>query len=120
MTVRDERLARQAAKLPARDLTEKQFQSWIVVRARERGWKRQFHVLRSQVQGRWVTSTSTPGVPDVWLLRPPRLVVLEVKSWRGRPTPEQLEWIGGLQQVPGVDAFIVSPNDAQDVLDLLE
>lgn len=116
---RAEVLARQAEKLPARDLSEKQFQSWIVVRARRLGWTRQFHVLRSQVQGQWTTNTSVPGVPDLWLLRPPQLVVLEIKRWGGKATPEQLAWIAGLQRVPGVEAFVVDPGDASDVLDLL-
>lgn len=116
---RAEVLARQAEKLPARDLSEKQFQAWIVVRARRLGWVRQFHVLRAQVENRWVTNTSSPGVPDLWLLRPPQLVVLEVKRWGGKPTPEQVAWIAGLQRVPGVEAFIVDPSDAEDVLDLL-
>lgn len=115
-----DRLVEQAERLPARNLTEKQFQAWIVRRARERGWTRQFHVLRSQVKdGRWTTNTSTPGVPDLWLLRPPQLVVLELKRWGGKPTPDQAKWIAGLQKVPGVEAFVVSPADAQDVLDLL-
>ncbi len=116
---REEVLARQAEKLPPREMSEKQFQAWVVVRARRLGWTRQFHILRAQVQGRWVTNSSTPGVPDLWLLRPPRLVVLEIKRWGGKPTPEQSSWIAGLQRVPGIDAYVVSPADAEDVLDLL-
>lgn len=102
-------------------MTERQFQAWIAVRARERGWRLQFHVLRAQVEGRWVTNTSSRGVPDLWLLRPTtgQLVVLEVKKWGGRPTPEQNEWIAALQQVPGVEAYLVSPRDAEQVLELL-
>lgn len=116
---RAEVLARQAEKFPARDLSEKQFQAWVVVRARRLGWTRQFHVLRAQVENRWVTNTSSPGVPDLWLLRPPQLVVLEIKKWGGKATPEQVAWIAGLQRVPGIEAFIVDPGDAEDVLDLL-
>lgn len=116
---RNAALARQAAKLPVRELSEVQYQAWIVERALEHGWAHQFHVRRAQVKGVWLTNTSTPGVPDLWLLRPPHLVVLEVKKWGGRPSPEQLAWIAGLQQVPGVEAFVVDPTDAADVLDLL-
>ena len=116
---REEVLARQAEKLPPREMSEKQFQAWCVVRARRLGWTRQFHILRAQVKGVWVTNTSVPGVPDLWLLRPPRLVVLEIKRWGGKPTPEQSSWIAGLQRVPGIDAYVVSPADAEEVLDLL-
>lgn len=114
-----DRLVEKAEQLPARDVTEKQFQAWVVRRARERGWKLQFHVLRSQVQGVWVTNTSTPGIPDLWLLRPPQLVVLELKRWGGKATDEQAKWIAGLQKVPGIEAYVVSPEHAEDVLDLL-
>jgi hypothetical protein len=115
-----DRLVEQAERLPARQLTEKQFQTWIERRARERGWVRQFHVLRAQVKdGRWLTSTSTPGVPDLWLLRPPRLVVFECKRWGGKPTDDQKAWIAGLQKVPGIDAYVVDPSHADEVLDLL-
>lgn len=114
-----DRLVDAAERMPAREISEKQFQAWVVRRARERGWARQFHVLRAQVQGVWVTNTSAPGVPDLWLLRPPRLIVLELKRWGGKATDEQAAWIAGLQKVPGVDAFVVDPGDAADVLDLL-
>lgn len=115
-----DRLADQAEAMPARDMSEAQFQAWVVRRARRLGWQRQFHVLRSQVkEGRWTTNTSSPGVPDLWLLRPPRLIVLELKRWGGKATDEQSAWIAGLQKVPGVDAYVVDPGDAADVLDLL-
>lgn len=116
---RNARLARQAAKLPLREMSETQYQAWIVDHATTNGWAHQFHVRRAQVKGVWLTNTSTPGVPDLWLLRPPQLVVLEVKAWDGKPSPEQLAWIAGLQQVPGVEAYVVGPADAAEVLDLL-
>lgn len=115
-----DRLVEKAENLPARDVTEAQFQAWVVRRARERGWQQQFHVLRSQVKdGRWMTNTSTPGVPDLWLLRPPQLVVFELKRWGGKATEDQAKWIAGLQKVPGIEAYVVSPEHAEDVLDLL-
>lgn len=118
---KQERLARQAEQRPVQEMTEAQFQAWIIVQAKAAGWVLQFHVLRGQVKGQWLTNTSTRGVPDLWLLRPStqQLVVLEVKSHRGRPTPEQRQWIAALQLVPGVEAYVVSPMDARDVLDLL-
>jgi len=119
---RTRRLARQAEQLPVADMSEAQFQAWIVERATELGWRLQFHVLRSQVKGgRWVTNTSSPGVPDLWLLRPStgQLVVLEVKAWDGKPSDEQKRWVAGLQRVPGVEAYIVGPADAEAVLRLL-
>lgn len=121
-----QRLAAQAEAVDLRDMTEAQFQAWIVERATSAGWVLQFHVERSQVKGgRWVTNTSSPGVPDLWLLRPStgQLVVLEVKRQRDSTRPEraaeQARWIGGLQTVPGVEAYVVRPSDATEVLHLL-
>jgi hypothetical protein len=122
MSARTRRMARQAEQLPTTDMTEAHYQAWIIEKATAAGWVLQFHVLRSQVKaGRWVTNTSHPGVPDVWLLRPStgQLVVLEVKKHGGQPTPDQLAWVAGLQSVPGVEAYVVGPADAADVLDLL-
>lgn len=127
---KQQRLAAQAAELlhAARttELTEDQYQAWIVERATTAGWVLQFHVERAQVKGgRWITNTSTPGVPDLWLLRPTtgQLVVLEVKRQRdgtsAQRRAEQARWVAGLQQVPGVEAYVVRPSDATEVLHLL-
>lgn len=108
-----------------RALSEAEYQAWICQRATDAGWVLQFHVERAQVRGRWLTNTSSPGVPDLWLLRPStgQLVVIEVKRQRDQTPPErraqQAAWIGGLQQVEGVEAYIVKPSEFRDVLALL-
>lgn len=121
-----QRLARQATEVDLADMTEAQWQAWIVERATAAGWVLQFHVERSQVKGgRWITNTSSPGVPDLWLLRPStgQLVVLEVKAQRDKTKPErraqQRAWVHGLQQVAGVEAYEVRPSDASELLLLL-
>lgn len=119
------RLAQQATEVDLCDMTEDQWQAWVVAKATACGWRLQFHVRRAQVKGRWLTNTSTPGVPDLWLLRPEtgQLVVLELKVEHDRTDPArrlaQAGWIAGLQRVPGVEAYIVRPSDATDVLTLL-
>lgn len=115
MSRRREQLARQADQMPPELWSEDHFEAWCEVRAAEAGWRLQFHVRRAQVKGRWITNTSSPGVPDRWFLRPPRLVVLECKTVKGAATPEQREWIAGLQQVPGVEAYIVDPRDTDEI-----
>lgn len=104
-----------------RTLLEDQWQAWCEVQAWSAGWARQFHVRRAQVKGRWLTNTSSPGVPDLWLVNPiqGRMLVLECKAQDGRPSVEQLEWIADLQTVPGIDAVIVRPSDAIALLKLL-
>ena len=103
------------------DLSETEWQEWVVARATERGWE-VCHHRPAMVRGRWITNTSSPGFPDLTLLRAStgQLVFLELKRERGsKMKPGQAEWIAGLQQVPGVEAYIVKPSDAADVLELL-
>lgn len=108
--------------LPAlRSLSEAQFQAWVVKNAKAKGWMVS-HVAPAQRRaGKWTTPT-TPGWPDVFCLRPQtgQLVALELKRHKGKATPAQNGWIAGLQQVPGVEAFVVSPTDAAAILDLLD
>lgn len=119
-SARTRRLARQADTTHVADMAENQYQSWIELRARERGWALQFHVMRSQVKGRWVTNTSAVGVPDLWLVHPGgAILVFEVKSEKGKATPEQLQWIASLQNA-GVAAYVVRPSDAVAVMAKLD
>jgi hypothetical protein len=93
MSTRTRKLARQAEQQPTRDMSEDQYQAWIVEKATAAGWVLQFHVRRAQVKGRWLTNTSSPGVPDLWLLRPStgQLVVLEVKQEQDGTSAERIQ-----------------------------
>jgi hypothetical protein len=63
-------------------LSEKVWQSQVVAVAKLYGW-RVFHPLRSKGSG-W---------PDLALLRPPRLLLVELKTEQGRLRPAQREWL---------------------------
>lgn len=54
---------------------------------------------------------SVAGFPDLVLLRPPRLVFVELKSEHGRLTDAQENWLDYLRGVPGVEAFCWRPHD---------
>lgn len=49
------------------------------------------------------------GFPDLCLLRVPRLVVMELKSQKGRIDPRQQMWIDGLVSC-GIEAGIYRPT----------
>lgn len=87
--------------------------------AEANGW-RVCHVFPSRGRdGRWLTSTSSPGFPDVWMVRPGQLVVLELKGRKGRPEDGQAEWIADLDSVAGVTARFAGPDDWPAVQRLL-
>lgn len=95
-------------------ITERDYQKRIESTAKRLGYLCN-HVNKATVAGgRFITPTSHAGFPDLWLVGHGRLIVLEVKRESARPSEvkeAQKEWIHRLQQVPGVEAYVVRPSD---------
>jgi hypothetical protein len=62
---------------------------------------------------------SERGFPDVTLVKPPRLVFLELKSQTGRVSTEQAEWLAALNACDGIVARVIRPSDFDDVVAIL-
>ena len=92
-------------------MTEKQLQSVVVDLARMRGFQLIYHTFRSE--------RSAAGFPDLILVKPRRLIALELKTETGRLTATQAGWLGVLATIQGVEARLVRPSDLQDTADLL-
>jgi len=58
---------------------------------------------------------SNPGFPDLVLIRPPRVMFLELKRQTGRLSPTQREVIAALEQCPGVEVHVARPSDWEQV-----
>lgn len=69
----------------------------------------------------WRTAVAGDGAgfPDCVLARPPRLVVAELKSDKGKVTPEQEVWLDLLAGCPGVEVYLWRPDDFEDISDIL-
>lgn len=89
---------------------EKDWSQTVYDAARSLGW-RAYRVLRSR--------GSTPGVPDLLMLRPPRLLFAELKDERSEPTAAQVAWLEELGTVEGVETYLWRPQDWDDVLEVL-
>ena len=79
-----------AAAIPAtvaNSLSERDFQQQVVDLADVYGWKH-FHNLDAR--------GSDPGWPDLVLVRPPQLLIVELKAERGSLTDAQREWLQAL------------------------
>lgn len=94
-------------------MTEAQLQDAVIDAARLLGWRishfrpaRTEHGWRTPVQGH-------VGFPDLVLLRPPRLLFVELKATRGTPNHDQAVWLNSLDTVPGVETFVWRPADWQ-------
>lgn len=74
----------------------------------------QYHTLPSQRQsGRWVTAATSKGFPDLILAGHSRLLAVELKTMKGKPTAEQLEWLARFE-ASGVETYIWRPIDWLD------
>lgn len=98
--------ARGAQALTAgREWPEKRFQASVVILARLRGW--------------WAYSVpdsrrSAAGWPDLALLRPPRLLLRELKTDRGRLRSEQREVMAALSAC-GLDVKVWRPSMWEEI-----
>jgi hypothetical protein len=92
------------------DLTEKQWQRQVTDLAKLYRWR---------VYHPWLSIRSERGWPDLALVRPPRLVLAELKTDKGKVTPSQDEWLALLRACPGVEVHLWRPADFNDVVEVL-
>ena len=92
--------------LVARDMSEASLQRRILGLARELGWKA-YHTHDSR--------RSQPGWPDLALVSPTRrrFLVAELKTERGRVSPDQTRWLTWLARA-GVETHVWRPADLLD------
>lgn len=88
--------------------TEAEFQRLVLDTATLFGWE-SMHVRRSVVRdGRWATATSVPGWPDLILWRPGDLLFVELKTDRGRISPDQRRVLASLAE-SGAEVHVWRP-----------
>lgn len=74
------------------------------------GWLR-YHTYDSR--------RSRAGFPDLVLVRPPRLLFIELKTARGKTSEDQREWAKVLKLIPGVEYYLWRPADEAYIRELL-
>lgn len=62
---------------------------------------------------------SPAGEPDLRLVRPPRYMLIELKSEHGRLRPEQRDMLALLKQCPGIESFVFKPSDWPRIVEVL-
>ena len=95
-------------------ISEAELQRTVVQLARARGWL-VCHMTDPQ--------RSEPGVPDLLMVRPPRVVFMELKRQKGRldrrtrhdrkgrVLPNQEDWKLALETCGGVEYYLFRPSD---------
>ena len=82
---------------------EREFQSQVLALAKQTSWA-SYHTFDSR--------RSQPGFPDLVLVKPGRLLFVELKTLRGKLTQEQRAWLSLLaNSVTGVEVYEWRPAD---------
>jgi Holliday junction resolvase len=85
---------------------EQAFLRRIVRLARQAGW-RVFHPAPARFGKAWRTPyAGDRGFPDLVLVRPPKVLFIELKAHGRKPTPEQQEWLTALAQCSEVHTAV--------------
>jgi len=92
-------------------ISEKTFANHVVQLARGLGWQ-EFRT--------WNSKHSPAGWPDLVLLRPPRMVIAELKTEKGKLTPIQKQVLEMLQQIPGHQVYLWRPRDWDNIVKILQ
>lgn len=95
-------------------MTERDLQAAVLELAERFGW-RCLHLATAQRGARFLTATNRAGKgwPDVFAIRDGRVLVAELKSDRGKTTPEQDAWLEEFRRVMGARVFVWTPADWQ-------
>ena len=67
----------------------------------------------------WTSVNSPPGFPDLVMIRAGRVIFAELKSQKGKLSPRQEEWIGGLADA-GAEVYVWRPADFETIKEILE
>jgi len=92
-------------------ISERAFQAQVIAAAEAMGYLC-YHTHDSR--------RSQPGFPDLIMVRGYRMVALELKVGRNKPTPEQLVWLAALKEVCQVDALWAKPDDWEQLMEILK
>jgi hypothetical protein len=77
-------------------------------------------LLDALAKMRWRTPVTSPGFPDLVLLKGPVIEVMEIKSEIGKLSPEQEEWLARWREAIGGDHVrVCRPSDEAEILAML-
>ena len=97
-------------KDPTAPISERDWQKRVTKWAKDLGWT---------VQTTYFSPYSSRGILDLSMCRPPRFILAELKTDRGKLRPEQREWIDLVGKC-GIEVFVWKPSDEKQVLEILK
>ena len=100
---------------------EQGFQTAVLEVAKLAGW-RSLHIRPARrADGSWRTPIGGDGKgwPDLTLVRPPRLIFVELKSESGTLRPQQSDWLDVLRLLPMCETYVWRPSDWDMLVEVL-
>lgn len=95
-------------------MTEAEFQRRVMDYATLRGW-RVWHPRPARTHAGWRTAAEGhPGLPDLVLARAGTVLLVELKSEKGKPTADQAAWLAAS------DGRLWRPSDWATVMEELK
>lgn len=95
--------------------TEAGFLRTVLAYARLRGWLCHHSRPAQNRRGRWLTPLAgDAGLPDVLAVRGPRLLGIELKVGRRKPTPAQSLWLSALAAA-GAECYCWYPSSWPEI-----
>jgi len=92
-------------------ITEKQFESQVKDLTKLFHCDKYYHPFLSK----W----SERGFPDCTIIKVPRLIYAELKSEKGKLSPEQAEWLELLKQCKTIEAYCWKPHQIDEIVEVL-
>ncbi len=99
--------------------SESDFQKQVIQLARLYKWKVAHFRAAMNRRGQWSTPVQADGAgfPDLLMVRD-RVIAAELKSEKGKTSPEQDEWIAQFRTA-GIEAFVWKPADWDAIVEVL-
>ena len=98
------------------DILERDFQRQVLQLAEMCGWKSAHFRPAMNAKGQWRTAVAGQGkgFPDLVLVRPGRVLFVELKSRTGKLSLDQVAWIDSLRAA-GADVRVWQPADWDEI-----
>ena len=96
--------------MPELTISEKDFRKQVIDLLKTFHWRYYFT---------WNSIHSPAGFPDIVAARLSRLIFAELKSDKGKVTPEQQEWLDLLEGTGKVEVFVWRPTDFEKIVEEL-
>lgn len=106
-------------------VTEKAFTAAVIELARTLGWRTWHDVATNRRRrclrcGEWTPGArNPPGLPDLLLVKPPRLVFAELKVGKNPATEAQLAFLADLSRA-GAEVYLWRETDMETIAAILQ